>query len=409
MEGPLRDNRRRSGYEPSDTESDWPESPRRVNRQPGIMGFDQTRSKSPLPATLSRVPSARLEMEAQFTGSGRRKLSKSPYKPCGVEDGDVLPPLHNADCNGGNVCLFSKSERRISPDNRRENLSAFSLSERRKYVSPHRTIRESLGLDNRPNNHDLSRPVDVFNNSKRAASAPRARLRERGQQNMYVLSPLPQDEWDGSHKRFPSVGEINEMVANAQISRGLSDHVQNFESVDSVSPGDIFFSRDFPGFQNIVYPKKAGVDPTKFLPKPPGFSDRNQGSHQANKVNGSYHHHTRTMSQTTRNSSFAESRQSRVSNSSGKTSDSTKKFVESRRKSQGDAWFSCLNKGSCKKTQKSPEKERVFDEASFIEKAVVVESLRPFWVEKHQPASLIGFTCHKQEALLLQQLVSIFC
>ncbi|CAN4080085.1 unnamed protein product [Withania somnifera] len=49
---------------------------------------------------------------------------------------------------------------------------------------------------------------------------------------------------------------------------------------------------------------------------------------------------------------------------------------------------------------------RPVDEAFVIAKAYVVQSLRPFWADKHQPASLEGFTCHKQEALLLKDLVS---
>ncbi|KAL7144220.1 hypothetical protein ABFS83_08G244600 [Erythranthe nasuta] len=335
-------NRGRNVYEPSDTETDWPDSPRRqIRQQPGITGFDHTRNnKSP----LTRMPSSTmLQMDPPFSGPARRKSSRSPYKP--RVDG------------GNNVCLFSQSERRlVSPDNNRENLSPFSISERRRFISPYR----------QNNNHDSSKPIDAFNNSsKRGASAPRARRRERGQ---------PID-------RFPSVGEMNEMVANAQISRVLSGHVQNFDSTDSISPGDIFFSREYPGFQNAASTKNTRVDPTRFVSRNPGSNHRN--------------------------SSFAESRQSRVSNSSGKTSDSTKKFIENRRKSQGDAWFSCLKKGSCKTSHhKSSEKERTFDEASFIEKAIVVESLRPFWADKHQPASLIGFNCHKQEALLLQELAT---
>jgi hypothetical protein len=65
-----------------------------------------------------------------------------------------------------------------------------------------------------------------------------------------------------------------------------------------------------------------------------------------------------------------------------------------------------VRKGPCK-TSKSPEKKR-FDETSFIEKAFVVESLRQFWADKHQPDSFNGFTCHKHEAQILSQLVSYF-
>ncbi|XP_057806879.1 replication factor C subunit 3-like [Salvia miltiorrhiza] len=100
------------------------------------------------------------------------------------------------------------------------------------------------------------------------------------------------------------------------------------------------------------------------------------------------------------------SRQS--SNISERTSASTARFVASRRKNQSETttWFFCIKKGSCKTSKKSPEKERPFDEASFISKAVVLESLRPLWADKHQPVSLTGFACHKNEAQLLHQLAN---
>ncbi|KAI3461932.1 hypothetical protein Pfo_018595 [Paulownia fortunei] len=450
MESSLRYNRRRSGYEPSDTETDCHDSPRREKRQSENNGYDQSRSKSPL-SSVNRLRLPMLEMDAPMSTPARRRHSKSPYKQRG-ENGNVPPPLHNSDFhrnvsplsrrtysdisrnaspfltserrtnpddnNSGNACPFSQSERRTNPDNNIENISPFSISERRTHVSPFKTAAEGHGLDYGQANHDVSKGRERSSYSRRAASAPRARLRERGQQISYnnkwgqqkedrALSPLPQEERDVSHKHGPSVGEINEMVANAKISRGLNGHVPNFDSIDSISPGDIFFSRDYNVFQNVVFPKNGSTDPRTHLPKPPGFADGNHGSHQGNKVNASFNPNTPTMSQTTTNSSSAVSRQSsNISDSTGRTTASTRKFIANRRKSQSDAWFSCIKKGSCKTSHKSPEKDRPFDEASFIGKAIVVESLRPLWADKHQPASLIGFTCHKQEAQLLQQLAT---
>ncbi|KAE8715681.1 Isoflavone reductase-like protein 4 isoform 1 [Hibiscus syriacus] len=77
------------------------------------------------------------------------------------------------------------------------------------------------------------------------------------------------------------------------------------------------------------------------------------------------------------------------------------------RKSQRETWFACvMRRGSCRTSKKSPEREKAFDEASFIGKAFVVKKLRPFWADQYQPTSLNGFTCHKQEAQILKQLVS---
>lgn len=60
----------------------------------------------------------------------------------------------------------------------------------------------------------------------------------------------------------------------------------------------------------------------------------------------------------------------------------------------------------CKNSRRSPEHRWRVDEALIIERAHVVESLPKFWADKHQPASLDAFICHKQEAQLLKQLVS---
>lgn len=277
-------NRRRSGYEPSDTETELHDSPN---------GYDQSR----------RRQLAILKMQN----------TKSPY---------------NVDNN--------------------------TKSERRRSVSPFIPAVER--------NHDMSWGRD---RSRRAASAPRSRLKD---------------------KHGPSVGDINEIVANAKISRMSNAH----DSIDSGSPGDIFFSRNV-----VEFPRNGNAEPVISLPKPPGyFVGKNETSNRNSKG---------------MKSSSVVSRQSSIlSVSSGRTSASTTRFVANRRKSQSDSWFFCMKKGSsCKKSNKSPGKERPFDEASFIGKAVVVESLRPLWADKHQPVSLIGFTCHKNEAQILHQLVSL--
>lgn len=305
-------NRRRSGYEPSDTETEWHDSPPKRDN-----GYDQSR----------RRQLALLKLQ-------ERQNTKSPYNNLG---------------------------------NNARSMSPYAKSERRRNVSPFVPVGERSG-----SNHDMSWGRE---RSRRAASAPRSRLKERSQQ-----------------KHVPSVGDINEMVANAKISRMSNAHDNNFDSVDSVSPGDIFFSRDCTAV--VAFNRNGNPDPViPSLPKPPGYFVGKKTVNESSKTN----------------SSSVVSRQSSIlSDSSGRTSASTTRFVTNRRKSQSDTWFFCIKKGSsCKKSNKSPGKDRPFDEASFIEKAVVVESLRPFWADKHQPVSLNGFTCHKNEAQILQQLVSL--
>ena len=98
---------------------------------------------------------------------------------------------------------------------------------------------------------------------------------------------------------------------------------------------------------------------------------------------------------------------SKRSDASRTTTASMRKFTDNRRKSESQAWFSCMRKSSCKNKKLSPERS-TFNEAAFIEKAFVVESLGQLWADKHRPTSLNGFTCHKQEAQVLKQLVSNF-
>lgn len=89
MESKLRHNRRRSGYEPSDTETDWVDSPRRETQN---KGFDmQSRSRNPLDGVEGMQSSGIIvELEAPFSGSSRRTHSISPYKPRG-EHSNALP------------------------------------------------------------------------------------------------------------------------------------------------------------------------------------------------------------------------------------------------------------------------------------------------------------------------------
>ncbi|CAK7339596.1 unnamed protein product [Dovyalis caffra] len=190
--------------------------------------------------------------------------------------------------------------------------------------------------------------------------------------------------------------------------------VPNFESTESISPGDIFFSVD----QKALVMQKNGLlkdnNVTNLYPKPASFPHTDSVLLQRNKVNGNINHRrtsTSSSSRMTMTSASAASRQSsgKLSSDNSKISDASGrsgsfKFTENRMKKQAEAWFSCMRKGSCR-ISKSPEKER-FDETSFIEKAFVVESLRQFWADKHQPGSLNGFTCHKHEAQILSQLVS---
>ncbi|XP_050240929.1 replication factor C subunit 3-like [Quercus robur] len=190
-----------------------------------------------------------------------------------------------------------------------------------------------------------------------------------------------------AHIKAPSIGELNEMIAKAKLSTGQIGDDSTIESTDSILPGDIFFSH-----QHIALAKQKDV-----LPKTNGFEihdsqspklvfQRDAAAHQRLRANDNFDHNARGtsssagLSQTINSSSGISGESSdKFSTNSSKMSDTSRsmtKFTANRRKSQTDAW------------------------------TFVVESLRQFWADKHQPGSLNEFTCHKQEAQLLKKLVS---
>ncbi|KAK9285087.1 hypothetical protein L1049_024272 [Liquidambar formosana] len=412
---------RRSGYEPSDTETEWQESPWRDHNQKKETegALDLQRNVSPM--KLNRRHSWRFESNGSSPPRGlvvspaRRRHSKSPYKPH-RDEGNAVSPKPSADF--------------------RRNVSPFSKSERRRHISPYKAGRvdnKNLGSEEKHSQLlEVSRGSEISNYSRRSLSAARSRARERDQQNNHghteqrgerTPSPLSRSQIrkqrEASTVQAPSVGEINEMVANTKLSRLPVSDALKFESIDSISPGDIFFSRDVTAlaFQKDVIPKNGGfesrINPLKTI------TEIDSSSHQPNRANGSFDQRNSSntaLSRTTMSSNSAISMQSsskistessKMSDASGMTSGTFRKFTANIKKSQTEPWFSCMRKGPCRtsKSPKSPESS-TFDEATFIEKAFVVEYLRQFWADKHQPASLNGFTCHKQEAQLLKELVS---
>ncbi|XP_052310555.1 uncharacterized protein LOC7480136 [Populus trichocarpa] len=422
---------RRSGYEPSDTETDWQDSPRRDQKN-GAFGpespiqLDLPRNVSPLKNSRrfsSRFDDYSPKKDSVSSPPRRRHSSKSPYKPQRDNRGAVSPKPRQR-----NVSPLSKPDkgRQISPfksgrkeHGMHEDGEIVSSNRRKNQRMPTREERSTqLQFD------EDSRLSERQNASRRMAAAPKQRVWDKEQ---LTRSPSPssrsmsrrQREREVSHAKAASVGELNEIVANIKLSKDSMLDVPNFESTESISPGDIFFSVD----QTALGMQKNGIlkdnNVTNLYLKPASFPHMDSVLLQRNKVNGNIDHNSQRTSTTssgsrmTMTSASAASRQSssklssdssKISDASGRTSGSLKKFTENRKKKQTEAWFSCLKKGPCK-TSKSPGKKRC-DETSFIEKAFVVESLRQFWADKHQPGSLNGFTCHKHEAQILGQLVS---
>ncbi|CAK9320675.1 unnamed protein product [Citrullus colocynthis] len=395
---------RKDGYEPSDTETEWQESPWNDPKEKKlVLDYNNRRTDSAVSKKFNAVANV-------SPPSLRRNGGKTPHRS--AKDDSVLVMLQR-------------------------NISPLSRAERRRHESPFKAGGEEIGSSSMrsrkeeklTSSHGSNRISQKPGYSRRSVTAPRLRMRdehmiavndlsqrrERAAPTLKVSSILQQPK-EVSQVNSLSIGEMNEMIADGRINRGLAFNDPVVESTGSISPGDIFFSRDgLPiGMNNNVTAKRNAFK-NYISPKPTFVSKKNDDTYNQVEVNAS----GRGVSSagaglsTTTTSSAAVSREnssrisienSKISDVSGRTSESTRRFVANRRKKRNDIWFSCMRNGTCR-TTKSPEK-RPFDEALYIEKANVVEYLKPFWADQHRPVSLNGFTFHKHEAQLLKQLVS---
>ncbi|KAL4366892.1 hypothetical protein GQ457_05G006460 [Hibiscus cannabinus] len=400
---------RRSGYEPSDTETEWQEHDRK-NRTSIIVESDKMVSN--LPRNVSPLkPSRRLSSKVEYDNGSpsrtsplpRRHNSKSPYRTRRDDGRNVSPLSKSKRENRRHVSPFKHGRDEHKLINEAGNGEVDGLYRKQSGRTPTRdetgTIRQLL---------EAGKGSESSNYSRRSVTAP---PRQRGERR----SPSP----------ISRNMEINEMIANAKISRSPMYNASMFESTESISPGDIFFSGDVVplAMQNQINELPInGSFGNHVLPRPPMLEEKDSASHQRMRANGNIHPNARWfssgtgLSRTTMTSGLAANRHSngklstissKISYSSGRTgSVNSRKFTANRLKGQSEAWFACvMRKGPCRTSKKSQEKQD-FDEASFIGKAIVVEKLRQFWADKYQPASLNGFTCHKQEAQLLKQLAS---
>ncbi|KDO70960.1 hypothetical protein CISIN_1g036742mg [Citrus sinensis] len=357
--------------------------------------------------------------------SAPMKQNKSGYEPSDTETDWQESPWHDHNAkNGGDLADDSNLPRNISTSLSTSSVRhALKIDKDDRFGSPPKFSsparrRQSSKLSEKPN----------YN--RRAMTAPKLRpvLRDKEQENNHAIvgqkeritsasslprNPIRRQREVVSKFEAPTIGELNEMVASAKMFQGpitTTNAALRFESTDSI--GDIFFSRD--GFA-----KNGGVQ-ADVHPRPVIFPQRNSSSHHESRSNSGLGIDQTpqrpslpippitpanlVVSRQSSNGKFS-SEGSKTSYASVKSSTSSTKFANNRRKTgQADAWFSCMKKGSCRKSKSSPEK-RAFDETSFIQKAVVIEKLRPFWADKHQPSSLNGFICHRHEAQLLKELV----
>ncbi|KAI9113549.1 hypothetical protein K1719_015476 [Acacia pycnantha] len=155
-----------------------------------------------------------------------------------------------------------------------------------------------------------------------------------------------------------SIGRINEMVAEARLSK--KNPLGHTPSTASIHSAPIFFS------------------------SPTGRRIQSPSSSSSSSYRSSIGITALSSSPST----------SSKSDSGGKITDKKKEKKKS---------FACVGVGtqSCKNSRRSPEHRRV-DEEAIIQRARVVESLPQFWADKYQPTSF-----HKQETQLLKKLACL--
>ncbi|KAK4260839.1 hypothetical protein QN277_003903 [Acacia crassicarpa] len=386
----------RSGYEPSDTETERQDPPRHKRERKNLtLGHEEAkvlnlRSKSPM-SLHRKHPSSKFELEISSSASsvtssaGRRHQSRSPYRPFRAADGDAPYPKNGLDNVQTSVSPVTKPE--------------FA----RRHTSPYQPERENLNWRSEKANQ------------RRAMTAPR----QRGGREREA----------SSHGTNPSIGEINELVAQAKFKRdsitGDSGELI-ITSTESSFAGDIFFSREYNAMTKqktlLTKPQKLEVETQFNSPRfnkvlsqrgtPFHHQHQNRANGHVNNVNvrGSSSSSTTMLSRpSTASSNGAKSKKSCASGSvksdvSSTTSVSIQKLMANRKKNQAETWFACMRRVG-RSSNKSPE-HRSVDEASIIYKSFVLQSLPQFWADKYQPTSLDGFICHQQEAQLLKELVS---
>ncbi|RZC66440.1 hypothetical protein C5167_010124 [Papaver somniferum] len=408
---------RRNGYEPSDGDTDWPDSP--WHEIPTVNNYNHLQNVRVLvkdrPKAFGRSltpPSRSSNHDYDFSSAATTSKSssvrdnqhKSPYRPQ-PDDTDVI----TLQTNTSPFIRNDLQKHIVYPYKTKGDEAEEELRKSSSRTQNHKASRQRLNSEENRSSVKANR---------RSVSAPKPRAKEKEQRVDTGLQAWEEDRTPSPlpRKHRETASGINAMIANARMSNGPAN--VGFKVTESISPGDIFFSQTLPLQNNVV--KKNSGQGSNSTSKPKEVSKRDSLPRQRSKPNANADQTTRGVSSNTvtsqknaatlsrvssrRSSSKRSTQSSKMSDGSGTLSESFRKFTDNMQISQKNIWFSCGRKGPCR-TSKAPESYE-FDEASFIQKAFVVENLRQFWADKHQPGSLSGFICNKQQAQNLKQLIS---
>ncbi|XP_024317015.1 uncharacterized protein LOC104583826 isoform X2 [Brachypodium distachyon] len=392
--------RHKSGYEPSDTETEWHESP----WNDAILKSQRT----VLPKDPGRIP--QVGARRQNTSPNRTKehpdektsnLRNSRTPPRVTEQRHQTSPY-----TGGKNESRKKSSR--TPPRFRSSMEKFSRSSIKEKISHRRSISTP-----KLRAHEKEHPsrVPAFHGTPVSTQAER-------------------DSTDFMKADSHAEPEINELIANGKLSNSRHNEY-TCTSTESVATGEIFISRDCRAQFEKTSVKHKDVDKS-FTSNSNADAENDGAVTQANISNlgqTSQFVSVRTVfSQTTTNTSYATGRHSQISSGttlsnqfnsgrysgdSGKFSDFTgklvggvMKFTSNVQKAQNDAWFPCVTGKSCHKPRAPNHKTTDESESTFIQKALVIEKIRLFWADKYRPRTLSGFTCHREQVQQLKELVS---
>ncbi|KAI3968621.1 hypothetical protein MKX01_028771 [Papaver californicum] len=303
---------RRNGYEPSDTDTDWQDSPWHE-----ILAVNNNNNSDHL-----RI--VKVLVKDRPKALGRRSLT---------------PPSRSSNHDYDD---FSSPVTALKPSSVRNN----------QHKSSSRTQNHKTSLDSEENR----------------ISAPKPSAKEKEQQVDTGLKA-----WKADRTTSPLPRNHRETaVANARTLNSPAN--VDLKVAESISP---FFSQNLTLQRNVVT-KNTGQG-SNLTDKSKEVSKRGSMPRRRSKPNGNTDQTTQGVSSNT----VTSQKNTSINRVSSRRS-SSKSSTHSSKMSDGS--------GTLRGT-------------SFIQKALVVENLRQFWADKHQPGSMSGFICNKQQAQHLKQLI----
>ncbi|TKW41140.1 hypothetical protein SEVIR_1G294200v4 [Setaria viridis] len=404
----------KSGYEPSDTETEWHESP----WNDGVLTSERTR--------LPKDPGRNGQV-----GIRRQNISPNRARDYNVEKTSNLrysrtPPRVTEQRRQPSSHVSGKNESRKknsrTPPRFRSSMESFSKSSIKARFSRNRSV-STPKL--RPQEKELPARAPAFPGTNSVSAYPAREAVDNIEEDSHAENCSREINSENCSR------EINELIANGKLPNSRYNEYA-FTSTESIPTGDIFFSRDCRAPLEKTSTKHSNIDES--LTMHPNAHAESGGVTQENSSNlgqlSQFVSAQTGLSRTTTKSSYATGRHSQISSTttlsspysggrlsgeSGKFSDFTGKLVGgvvkfTSSKVQNDAWLPCMTGKACRKSRTPNNKTKDESESSFIQKALVVEKIRLLWADKHRPRNLNGFTCHREQVQQLKQLVSTeFC